>query len=105
MKHRLIAATLCTIPSFLALLISQKMGSPLFISAWGMYFLILVFWVKNNCAPKALLIIGTIFGVVSVVVSKFTGLLLAFPSVMLMVHVIKCSFFPQAPNKSRHAEL
>ena len=75
------------------------MGVPLFIAAWGMYFLILFFWMKNNSAPKALLIIGTILGVVSVVVSNYAGLLLAFPSIILMLHVIKCSFVPQAPNK------
>lgn len=99
MKYRIIAAILCTAPSFLALFATQKMGEPLFIAAWGMYFLILYFWVKNNYTPKILLIIGTILGVVSVVLSNYAGLLLAFPSIMLMFHVIKCSFVSQAPNK------
>jgi hypothetical protein len=100
MKYRLIAAILCTVPSFMALGISLKINTPLFISTWAIYFLILFFWVKNNCAPKTLLIIGTVLGVTSVVLSNFVALLLAFPSIALMVHVIKCSFFPLTPNKA-----
>jgi len=100
MKYRFIAAITCTISSFMALAISIEVNAPLFIPTWAFYFLILFFWVKDNYAPKTLIIIGTILGVTSVIASYFVALLWALPSVILMIHVIKCSFFPPTTNNA-----
>ena len=101
MKHstkslmiRLIASMVCTGFSFIAIEASFDMKNPLFIASWVFYFSILLFWVRDNSAPKPLLILGTIFGSISVVFSVFIGLLWAFPAIALMIHVIKCSYFP-----------
>lgn len=92
MKYRLLAAVICTAFSCMAIAFSFSMKQPLFIAAWGAYLLILFFWVRDNQAPKALLIIGTLLGVISLCASYFVGLLWAFPAVALMLHVIKCSW-------------
>lgn len=83
----------------MAIDMSLKIAYPLFIPAWVLYFIILFFWVRDNRAPKALVIIGAITGVLSVVFSLFTAIFWAFPSIALMLHVAKCSFWPQTPNK------
>ena len=98
MKWRLFAAVVCTAFSFTAIDVSWTTKSPLFIAAWVAYLLILVFWVRSNCAPKILLIAGTLLGVASVVGSYFVGLMWAFPAIALMLHVILCSFRTKAPN-------
>jgi formate-dependent nitrite reductase membrane component NrfD len=101
MKYRLLAAVVCTAFSFMAIKLTFIMKSPLFIlfiAAWAAYLLILFFWVRSNRAPRALLIAGTLLGVVSVLVSFFTGLLLAFPAIALMLHVIWCSFRAATPD-------
>ena len=63
-----------------------------------MYFAILYFWIKDNRAPKALMITGTIMGVISVVSSIFYALFIVFPAIVLMIHVIKCTFFSKPQN-------
>jgi uncharacterized membrane protein len=98
MKYRLLAAIVCTAFSFMAIQMSFIIKSSLFIAAWAAYLLILFFWVRSNRAPKALLIAGTLLGVVSVLVSLFTGLLLAFPAIALMLYVIWCSFRSATPD-------
>lgn len=100
MKYRIIAAILCTGLSFMAIGLSLKIAFPLFIPAWVLYFFILFYWVRDNRAPKILIFIGAVVGALSVVLSAFTAILWAFPSIVLMLHVIKCSFWPQKPNKS-----
>lgn len=99
MKYRLIAAILCSSLSFMAIGLSLKIAFPLFIPAWVVYVLILFYWVRDNCAPKALVVVGSFVGILSVVLSGFTAVFWAFPSIVLMLHVAKCSFWPQTPNK------
>lgn len=99
MKFRFIAAIICTSLSFMAIGLSLKIAFPLFIPAWALYGLILFFWVRDNHAPKALVVIGLLVGTLSVVFSAFTALFWAFPSILLMIHVAKCSFWPQTPAK------
>ena len=105
MKHpiqslivRLTAAIMCTGFSFMAIEFSFETKNPLFIASWIAYFLILIFWVRNNSAPKPLLILGTIMGSFSIVISMFIGLLWAFPAIVLIIHVIKCSYFTVTPR-------
>jgi hypothetical protein len=62
------------------------------ISAWVVYLLILFFWVRSNRAPKALLIAGILLGVASVIRSFLFGALLASSAIVLMLHIIWCSF-------------
>ena len=100
MKYRLLAAIVCTSFSFMAIHMSISIGSPIFIAAWVAYFLIIYFWVKTNRAPKALLIAGSLLGLVSVIGSYFVGLMWAFPSIALMFHVIWCSYRAVSPNIS-----
>lgn len=100
MKYRLIAAILCTALSFMAIWMSFKIAFPVFIPPWAIYISILFYWVRDNRAPKALVVIGAVVGVLSVVFSAFTAIFWAFPSIALMLHVTKCSFWPQTPNKS-----
>ncbi|WP_444914624.1 hypothetical protein [Microbulbifer sp. TRSA007] len=100
MKYRLITAILCSSLSFLAIGVSLKIAFPFFIAAWILYFLILFYWVRDNRAPKALVVIGTVVGVLSVVFSAFIAIFWAFPAIALMLHVAKCSFWPKTPYKS-----
>jgi hypothetical protein len=99
MKSRLLAAIVCTAFSFMAIKISWSIKSPLFIAAWAAYLLILFYWVKSNRAPKALLIAGTLLGLASVLASFFVGLLWALPAIVLMLHVIWCSFRAQGSTR------
>jgi hypothetical protein len=90
---RLMTAIICTCFSFMAISFSLMGYAPVLLVAWGVYFLILYFWVKHNRAPKALVIIGTIVGIIAVVFSYFSAFFFAFPAIALMLHVIKCTFF------------
>lgn len=92
MKYRLFAAVVCTAFSFMAIKMSWAAPSLLFIAAWIAYFSSVFFWVRSNRAPKFLLIVGTLLGCASVLGSYFVGLLWAFPAIMLMLHIIWCSF-------------
>jgi len=100
MKYRLVAAIVCTASSFIGLVFSftTPFINPLWVASWAIYFVILYFWIKDNRAPKALMITGTIMGVISVVSSIFYALFFVFPSIALMIHVIKCTFFSKPPN-------
>ena len=100
MKYRLLAAVVCTAFSFMAIRISWDLKSPLLITAWVSYLLILLFWVRRNCAPTPLLIAGTALGLACVLGSYFLGLLLAFPAIALMLHVIRCSFRTKASDRA-----
>lgn len=84
----------------MAIGLSLKMAFPLFIPAWALYVLILFYWVRDNRTPKALVAVGAIVGVLSVLFSTFSAIFLAFPLIALMLHIAKCSFYPQTPNKS-----
>lgn len=95
MKHRFFTAVLCSSFSYMAILLSLNIAFPLFIPAWSLYFLILFYWVRDNRAPKALVVIGFVVGVCSVVFSMFMAIVLAFPAIILMLHVAKCSFWPK----------
>jgi hypothetical protein len=83
----------------MAIWLSLKIAFPLFIPAWALYVLILFYWVRVNHAPKTLVAIGAIIGALSVLFSTFTAIFWAFPSIALMLHVTKCSFWPKTPNK------
>jgi hypothetical protein len=91
-------AIVCTAFSCIALWISFLGKVPLWITSWVMYFVILYFWIRYNRAPKALLIVGTSMGIISIISSSFLALIFAFPSIVLMFHVIKCSFFSVSSN-------
>ncbi len=75
--------------------LSLNIAFPLFIPAWSLYCLILFYWVRDNRAPKALVVIGFVVGVCSVVFSMFMAIVLAFPAIILMLYVAKCSFWPK----------
>lgn len=83
----------------MAIGMSLKIAFPLFIPAWVLYVVISFYWVRDNRAPKVLVVIGGVVGILSVVFSAFTAIFWAFPSIALMLNVIKCSFWPQTPNK------
>lgn len=87
MKVRLFAAVVCTALSFMALWVSVHWRSPLFLAAWAMYLWILVCWVRRGTAPRALVALGAVLGVTSVLVSAFVGLLWAAPAIALMLHI------------------
>jgi hypothetical protein len=95
MKHRFFTAVLCSCLSYMAIWLSLKIAFPLFIPAWSLYFLMLFYWVRDNRAPKALVVIGFVVGVCSVVFSMFLAIILAFPAIILMLYVAKCSFWPK----------
>jgi hypothetical protein len=101
---RFLAAIVCTGFSFMAIDISINPiifnKTPLFLASWCFYFVILCFWVKDNRAPKVLVIVGSILGVISVFASFFGALILAFPSVALMLHVVKCTFWSRPSYKA-----
>ena len=105
MKYRLIAAILCTGLSFIAIGLSLKIAYPIFIPAWLLYFSILFYWVRDNRAPKALVVIGAVVGFSSVLFSALTAVLWAFPSIAIMLHVAKCSFWPKKTTKLKKQEL
>lgn len=93
MLYRLLAAVICTAFSWLALAASWRTQTPLWLAAWAVYLLILGFWIKDNRAPKPLLLLGTLLGGVSVLTSPFLlALLWALPAIGLMLHVLRCSW-------------
>lgn len=92
--YRLIATILCTLPSLWAICISFLSFNLLFIAAWLAYFLIAFFWIKNGYAPKMLMSTGTVLGLASLAVEGFlVPLIFTAGSVILMMHVIKCTVF------------
>lgn len=99
MPYRLLAALACTAFSWLALAASFRSQAPLWLAAWVLYALVLGFWIKDNRAPKPLLLIGTLLGGLSVLTSPFLlALLWALPAIALMLHVLRCSW--RAPAKA-----
>ena len=101
--YRLLAALACTAFSWLALAASWRTQTPLWLAAWAVYLLILGFWIKNNRAPKPLLLVGTLLGGLSVLSSPFfIALLWALPAIALMLHVLRCSW--RAPAATRAAD-
>lgn len=76
----------------MALQISLAVINPLWIAAWAVYFAILVFWVKDDRAPKSIVVLGAVLGTLSVISSYFVALLWAAPSIALMLHVIRQTF-------------
>ncbi len=96
MYYRLLAALVCTGLSFMALWMSFQMPSLLWFAAWAAYIAIVFFWVRDNRAPRWLMVIGTLLGVTSVCMSLFMALFLASPAIGLMLHVLWCSFRPPA---------
>lgn len=88
--YRLLAALACTAFSWLALAASWRSQTPLWLAAWAVYLLILGFWIKDNRAPKPLLLVGTLLGGLSVLTSPFLiALLWALPAIGLMLHVLR----------------
>ncbi len=67
MKIRLLAAVICTAFSFFA------------------------------SGMSLVLMTSTVLGAIAMLTSMFMGLVWAFPAVLLMLHVIKCRYFPPAP--------
>ncbi|MDO4794399.1 MAG: hypothetical protein Q4A28_00440 [Brachymonas sp.] len=101
MKYRLLIAIACTALSFKAFEATFRHQGLLFILAWTAYFLILYFWIRYDRAPKALMITGSILGTLSVLGSFLVGLLLALPSVLLMLYVhIHSLYTKEAPHVS-----
>lgn len=93
MKLRLLAALTCTAFSLLAIVPSVQKMEPLWLAAWMAYGAILFFWVRDNRAPKGLLVVGTLVGLASVISSPFfVALYVAAPGILLMLHVIRCSW-------------
>lgn len=102
---RLIVAICCTVLSYMGLLAAlhaassspQDLLSYLWGSAWVAYFLILFFWIKNDRAPKPLMVTGTALGCCSVAITVGWALIHTFPAVALMIYVYARSFdTPQA---------
>lgn len=65
------------------------------------YFAILYFWVRYDRAPKALVVAGAVLGVLSVIGSYLMAFLVAAPSIVLMLHVLRRTFFPDGRKDAR----
>lgn len=94
---RLITATVCTGASFIGILASWPRPpsdylNHLWLTAWVAYFLILFFWIKDNRAPKWLMVIGTLLGTLSVLSTFGWAMPFVFPAIGLMVYVLLLSF-------------
>lgn len=97
---RLIVAICCTAMSYMGIEASWPLYKmPIWGSAWVAYFLILFFWIKNNRAPRILMIVGTLFGTISLFstfllgpMGLFLGLICTLPAIALMTYVHILSF-------------
>lgn len=103
-KFRLLVAVICTASSYMALRFSLAYPTWIWSTAWTAYFTILYFWVRYDRAPKALVVTGTVLGVLSVIGSYLMALLAAAPSIALMLHVLRRTFFPDGRKDARPVE-
>lgn len=104
LSFRLTLAIACTFLSSIGLAMSFREGCLLYLAAWAAYFLILYFWVKDNRAPKLLMVTGTVLGCMSVFSTLFFAmiLVLTFPAIALMVYVLYLSFKDPENSVQQH---
>lgn len=90
---RLIAAIFFTALSYMGIKASWPLYKmPIWGGAWVAYFLILFFWIRDDRAPKTLMLCGTILGTLSVISTFFIGLIYTLPAIALMTYVHILSF-------------